>query len=174
MEQYNNFSCTKYNSKNCNNCKFKQFKHFKLAENHDHLPKQKKAGIVYYNRTSHKILIVQSRGNLWGIPKGTCKYNENINDCAVREFFEETGIDIKSIELENCKTVVIGTCTYYCLESDFEYDFDNFTHSNFNKIENNDVSGIGCVDINCLIKSNLKLNLHLRKILERFYLLFKK
>ena len=174
MEQFNNFSCCRYNSKNCNNCQFKQFKNFKCPENHGHSSKQKKAGVVYYNKSLHKILIIQSRGNLWGIPKGTCNIGEKTQDCAAREFCEETGIDIKSSELENCKTVVIGTCTYYCLESDFEYDFENFTHSNFNKIENNDVSGIGFINVNCLIKSNFKLNLHLRKILDRFYLLFKK
>ncbi len=172
MEQFNNFSCCRYNLSNCSKCQFKQIKNFKYPENHGHLSKQKKAGIVYYNKSLHKILIIQSRGNLWGIPKGTCKFGETIKDCAIREFNEETGIKIEPVEIENCKTVLIGTCTYFCFETNLDYNFDNFTKSN--NIENNDVSGIGFINVNCLIKSNLKLNLHLRKILDRFYLLFKK
>ena len=32
---------------------------------------KKKAGVFIYDPKTNKILIVQSRGNLWGSPKGT-------------------------------------------------------------------------------------------------------
>ena len=35
----------------------------------------------------------------WGFPKGRRNYNESDLDCALREFNEETGIDMKSIKL---------------------------------------------------------------------------
>ena len=50
---------------------------------------RKKSGIIYLDRRKNKILLVQSRGNLWGFPKGTVKENEEFQECAIREFFEE-------------------------------------------------------------------------------------
>ena len=166
--EFNLFTCCKYNSTNCNNCLFKQIKVFKNSKYHGHLKKQQKAGIIYFNKKYNKMVVIQSRGNLWGIPKGTCNENESLEECAVREFFEETGIKIKKTELIGLKTVKIGTCTYFCLEKDFTFSFHNFELT----CENNDVSGIGYVNLNCLKKSKLKFNSHLRKILDRFYLLF--
>ena len=122
MEQYNYFSCTKFNTSNCSNCQFKQFKQFKYHDSHGHYQNQKKAGIIYFNKSLNKILIVQSRGSLWGIPKGTCKFNESLQQCAIRELYEETDISVSEDDIKNCKTVVIGTCTYYCLESVIEYE----------------------------------------------------
>ena len=71
--EYNHFTCSKYNSLNCGNCQFKQVMLFGNAKNHGHNTKTHKAGIIYFNRLDNKLLVIQSRGNLWGIPKGTCK-----------------------------------------------------------------------------------------------------
>ena len=49
--------------------------------------------------------------NEWGFPKGRRKKNENIKDCALREFYEETGIkqEYINIVLENIEENLIGT-----------------------------------------------------------------
>ena len=36
-----------------------------------HFTKRKKAGTVLCNNNTNSILLVQSRGNLWGFPKGS-------------------------------------------------------------------------------------------------------
>jgi len=59
-----------------------------------------KAGSFVVDPETHKILLVQSRGKMWGPPKGTIQDNESVEDCAIREVFEETGILLK---LENFK-----------------------------------------------------------------------
>ena len=38
---------------------------------------KKKAGVIIYNRKLGKIIIVQSRGNLWGFPKGS--FNKDLS-----------------------------------------------------------------------------------------------
>ena len=53
-----------------------------------------KAGVVIFDPKVKKVLLVQSRGHLWGPPKGTLKYGESKRQCAVREVKEETGLSI--------------------------------------------------------------------------------
>ena len=62
--------------------------------NHEKKRYRKKAGIFIYDPETKKVLLVQSRGRLWGPPKGTIKDNELDKDCAIREVKEETGINI--------------------------------------------------------------------------------
>ena len=52
--------------------------------------KIKKAGVFIYDNSSKKILLVQSRGQMWGCPKGSIKDNEEPLECAIREVKEET------------------------------------------------------------------------------------
>lgn len=40
------------------------------------------------------LLIKPNRSNTWGIPKGHLEPGETLEECAIREVFEETGIDI--------------------------------------------------------------------------------
>ena len=46
-------------------------------------------GIVYNN--SQQILMI-FRNNFWDLPKGKLELNEKIEDCAIREVEEETGV----------------------------------------------------------------------------------
>ena len=168
-----NIVCLNCKPDGCGLCHLQKLKHFENSTNHGHFKNQRKAGIVLYNNITNKILIVQSRGNLWGLPKGSCNDNETIIECASRELFEETGIKITSDEIFDSKFKYrkshfrIGTCIYYYIERDME---ENINLENVIN-EKNDVSGIGWVGINCFqnINPNIKLNLHIRKALGFFF-----
>ena len=64
---------------------------------------KKTCGIVYLNQNLDKILLVKNKNwfknkFFWSIPKGGCeKIDQNIEDCALREFYEETGICVNLI-----------------------------------------------------------------------------
>ena len=45
--------------------------------------KKRKAGVFVYDPKTDKVLLVQSRGNLWGPPKGTIKYGETERECGI-------------------------------------------------------------------------------------------
>jgi len=55
-----------------------------------------KGGAVICHRirsdAAPKLLLIQSRGRLWGYPKGSKEDAETITECAVRELREETGL----------------------------------------------------------------------------------
>jgi len=123
---------------------------------------KKKAGVFLYDPDNDRVLIVQNKGNLWGIPKGTFEDGEDSLDCAIREVEEETGIILERDKLEKCRNYVIDNrVTYYLF---------NMT---YNKIKNpnNDVNGISWVKIECLKKlvknGNIKLNYHAKIIFKR-------
>lgn len=59
-------------------------------------------GIYLYNTKSEKILVchaTHSPWNNWSIPKGVQDDNEELYATAVRELYEETGIEIKQLHI---------------------------------------------------------------------------
>ena len=125
---------------------------------------KRKAGIVFIDKKNNSILIVQSRGNLWGFPKGTANENESFKECAIREAKEETGIELGISELNDYIAVRENAVYFFKVIEEREMEIQ---HS----IENNDANGIGWIKIKCLekmIENNLiKINSHCRTILER-------
>lgn len=102
-----------------------------------------KAGVFIYDKDSDAVLLVQSRGKLWGPPKGTIEIGETASDCAVREVREETGLVItpenfsRAIKIKN-------RAIYYYLEmtvTDVEPQLD---------LVDNDVNGITWIKLDCL------------------------
>ena len=76
----------------CCKIQIKEYKHqFLYSKNKIN---KKKAGVFIYDPNTNKVLIVQSRGNLWGAPKGTLEYGETNIECAIIEVEEETGLII--------------------------------------------------------------------------------
>lgn len=126
-----------------------------------------KAGVFIYDPKEDKVLIVQSRGNLWGSAKGTFNEGETEIECAIREVKEETGLDVK---LENfTRVLTIGnTSTYFYMEMNM-CEVNVQTH-----IIGNDVNGIGWIKPDCLIKcmenGNVVLNQHFCIIFSKFLL----
>lgn len=127
--------------------------------------KKSKAGVFFYDPELQRVLLVQSRGKKWGPPKGTMEIqdNENFVNCAIREVYEETGIQLEAKDLvKSCK---IDRAIYFYLERSQE-DLCIPT------IENNDSTGISWIQVDCLVdmvrNDKIKINLHCRKLLCRF------
>ena len=92
-----------------------------------------------------KILLVQSRGKLWGPPKGTIEHGETEIECAIREVKEETGLDI-NINMETKSLTIKGRSTYYYVEiPECEVNIQS-------DILYNDVNAIGWIHPKCLSK----------------------
>lgn len=126
----------------------------------------RKAGVFIYDPKTNKVLLVQSRGHLWGPPKGTKELWETDIECAVREVKEETGIDVNP-EYFTGQTDIRGRAVYYYLEMDScDVDIQN-------SIYDNDANGITWIDVDCLeslIKNgNIVLNHYCKIVFYRFF-----
>lgn len=145
-------------------CKLKYIKY--INRERDYKITRDKAGVIIYDKYNDKILLVQSKGNLWGPPKGTFENGENSVNCAKRELKEETGIDIDEDILKNAHTFRIYNSTYFFIEKrECELYIQNK--------EKNDANGLGWIKIACLADmieySLIKVNMHCKSILERCF-----
>jgi ADP-ribose pyrophosphatase YjhB (NUDIX family) len=123
----------------------------------------KKVGAFIQDNKS--LLLVQSCGKHWGPPKGTMEDNESVRECAIREVYEETGIDVSHILPKE----------YTRLKSRFYYYTITYSHDigRWRYTRGNDASGIGWFTIDCLVRNiintSISVNQHLRAGLEKFY-----
>lgn len=128
--------------------------------------KRIKAGVFIYDPVSKSVLLVQSKGNLWGSPKGTMALcDKTFTDCALREVKEETGLDINICDFSNFY-VIQNTSFYFYVEMP---KCDVYIQSH---IQDNDANGIGWIKIDCLIEcvesELLDLNHHFCIICMKF------
>lgn len=125
----------------------------------------RKAGVFLYDPIRDKVLLIQSRGHLWGPPKGSVKYGETERLCAVREVFEETGLRISEDNFTRA-TIIMNKSTYFYLE----HDVCNVTIKDC--IEDNDANGITWIRPECLetliMNGNITLTHHCRIVFQRF------
>tara|TARA_B100002052_G_C15769869_1_gene546436 strand:- start:119 stop:607 length:489 start_codon:yes stop_codon:yes gene_type:complete len=125
----------------------------------------KKAGVFIYDPVQKKVLVIQSKGNLWGLPKGTFEKNENSVECAIRETYEETGIQLSHHHLGKC-FCIRDQATYYFVESSMQ-------NVEIQNTIDNDVNGIGWINVDCLQKliqnGKVKINYH-AKLCFNFFL----
>ena len=130
-----------------------------------YVKRYKKSGVFIYDPDTNKILLVQSRGQLWGAPKVSLNSDETVKEAALREVKEETGITIKDDQL-SIYTTVKGKSLYYFVKIP-ACDVNVQTH-----IEDNDANGIGWFSVECLselIKNNkLQINSHCKILIKRF------
>jgi len=140
--------------------------------------KKKKAGVMIYykckkskNNIYHnddKILLVQSNGNLWGIPKGTFEEKDDNNPmkCALREVQEETGITLKPHQLS--KVYIIHNNAYYYYTQIRRLPSIEI----LDQLPLEDVTGITWIKIKCLKEcirqKQIKLNYHTILCLYKF------
>ena len=125
-----------------------------------------KAGVVLHDTDSDKILIVQSRGHLWGPPKGSLKYGESHRVCAIRELKEETGITVNS-EYFTRAVNLHNRAVYFYMKST-ERDVTVQQH-----LPDNDANGIGWIKLECLQhcinNGNICLSKHCQIVLKRLF-----
>jgi len=105
---------------------------------------RKAGGILIYKG---RVLLVQSRGNKWGFPKGGFEGREDARKCAIREVLEETSFNI-SISKEDMKVKYNDTSFFIKHLTTQPPEVDEA----FLKTPGNDCTGIGWVRLTCLRK----------------------
>lgn len=127
--------------------------------------KIKKSG-CFIHSPNEKVLLVQSRGQMWGCPKGSLKKNEETIECALREVREETGLFLKKSDLIQ-SFILDDKVEYFDVEMkecmvDIQYNIDR---------EANDANGIGWFNTDCLdelVKDGIiNINQHCRILIKR-------
>lgn len=126
---------------------------------------RKKAGVFIYDPKTDRILLVQSRGHLWGPPKGTIKFGETEIECAVREVKEETGLSISPDSLSKPLRIYHNAIYFYMEMKEREVDVQNH-------IIGNDANAICWVKLSCLEKcmenEDIFLSKHCRLVIKKF------
>jgi ADP-ribose pyrophosphatase YjhB (NUDIX family) len=158
MNKIEKFTCL-------NNCCKIKIKPYNYLANNEPKRKHKKSGVFIYDKTSSKVLLVQSRGNFWGPPKGTMKYGETERQCAVREVKEETGLDISVNEFTAAAKINNSAIYFYVERKESEVNVQDH-------IYNNDANGICWIKLSCLedcIKNgNMDISKHCKLIFKKF------
>lgn len=105
---------------------------------------KKAGGILIHN---DKVLLIQSRGNMWGFPKGSIEKDESTLECAIREVNEETSLLI--LFTPNDKQYFFNNIVLYVkhLQKVPQFDLEKIRNH-----KNNDCSGIGWFNLQCLKK----------------------
>lgn len=162
-----NYTCEK---KCCNYCVIPYhnviFSHYDNYEETEQ--KIKKAGCFIYDLNNRKILLVQSRGQFWGPPKGGVNKNESLVECACREVNEETGMIVK--EEQFIGNVIVKNKAMYYLTPFIQGDSMLLPQKH---IDNNDANGIGWFSVDCLNdlinKKKIDINQHCRLLIKKIF-----
>lgn len=121
---------------------------------------RKKAGVFLVDMEKRKVLLVQSRGKLWGPPKGTVEENETFLDCAKRELKEETGIELNEGLYVNGSFVKSNTYYYFVPTEEIDVCVQSG--------KDNDANGIGWFKIDCILERRFEVNQHCKLTFKKF------
>ena len=128
-----------------------------------HKNQQQKAGVFIYDSTKERILLVQSRGNLWGCPKGTLNPKESVARGASREVMEETGIYIDP-KILFTPLRPTDNSSYFYLE------IPGGCKPVVQRYKGNDANAVAWISQSCLKRlvknKDVKLTYHTRKLLQ--------
>jgi 8-oxo-dGTP pyrophosphatase MutT (NUDIX family) len=128
---------------------------------------RRKAGAFIYDSESGRILLIQSRHQKWGLPKGSVEdSDEDIPDTAIREVKEETGIIIPREKIVSATTHRVYRCHYYYIEMPVQ-------QISLSDSDTNDATGITWVKPECLIQlvrsGTLAINSHFRFVFKEVF-----
>ena len=131
-----------------------------------------KAGVILFSPNKKYVLLVKSKSNKirkckWGFPKGNIEPNENINDCAMRELKEETGlfinIDNNIIEHNHINQ---GRTLYYCYILNNNMMINIIKTIKTHKDDNDEIDKIAFVPLEKCF--DLILNSEAKRILKKY------
>lgn len=126
----------------------------------------RKAGSFIFDPSTEKVLLVQSRGQMWGPPKGSMKVNESPLNCALREVQEETGLFLEESHLGH--SMIVKSKAIYYLTSMPECPVHLQTDQ-----DDNDANGIGWFRVQCvqeLVQSGeISINHPCRLLIQRVF-----
>lgn len=119
-----------------------------------------KAGICLYNQKNRHILVVQSYGDKWGIPKGNIEKTESTKKCAIRETYEETGLLLRTV---GDNTVCLLHNMFFLYEVSLKSIFKDLQDHRF---RGDEITGIAWVSIDCphSLGFNLVTNLMIKTL----------
>lgn len=111
-----------------------------------------------------RILLVQSYGNLWGVPKGRRSVDESNVSCAVRELHEETGISIPTQYCTVNNSIRIDRSVYFVVQH---------PHVSVRINSDNDVNSAGWIKLSCVMEmarsKQIRLNCHGKKLMTKVF-----
>ena len=126
---------------------------------------RRKAGVVIFNPPTDSVLLVQSRGNLWGFPKGSIEENETVEDAAIREVREETGYVLETKDLLRIHRV--NNKVHY---------FESYSARHplqVQKTPGNDVNSLAWVKLSCIKmlteSGKIQMNSHAKFLLKKIF-----
>jgi ADP-ribose pyrophosphatase YjhB (NUDIX family) len=108
----------------------------------NYIDNPKAGGVLIYNG---RVLIIQSRADKWGFPKGGFERGETAAQCAEREVREETSFNVRFSD-DDLKVKYKTTTFYvkYLQDEPPEIDIQ------YLKTPGNDCTGIGWIRLTCL------------------------
>ena len=129
-----------------------------------HRKRKIRSGTIILDFKARKVLLIQSYGSFWGLPKGHIEDNETIEQCAIRETFEETGIILTPTDLKRSYTVYNGDGVYFIVDgTDKDFDIKQLNSSN------QEITGINWICMRCLERMiqtrEITVNSHLRTLI---------
>ena len=126
---------------------------------------RRKAGVVIFNPPTDSVLLVQSRGNLWGFPKGSIENGETIEEAAIREVKEETGYILNVSDLYGFHR--INNKVHYFESSSERHPLC------IQKTPGNDVNSLAWIKLSCLKKliesGKIQLNSHAKFLFRKIF-----
>jgi 8-oxo-dGTP pyrophosphatase MutT (NUDIX family) len=114
---------------------------------------RKAGGVLIYNG---RVLIIQSRADKWGFPKGGFEKGETAIQCAEREVHEETSFNVRFSD-DDLKVKYNDTTFYVKHLQNEPPEID----TQYLKTPGNDCTGIGWVRLTCLkrlVKQEKRIN----------------